>query len=91
VRQFQLQTLWPALGAGVNEHSGYWPALGVHCHRAVIVKAVAYGLISSYQITLGRVHGSGWLQAGPRGISDCSSAANRNARYQIPAGAVPVA
>ena len=41
MRQFHLQTLWPALGAGANEHSGYWPALGVHCHRAVIVKAVA--------------------------------------------------
>jgi hypothetical protein len=67
VRQFHLQTIWPALGAGANEHSGYWPALGVHCHRAVIVKAVAYGLISSYQITPGRVHGSELVTGRPAG------------------------
>jgi hypothetical protein len=29
VRQSHLQTLWQALGAGANEHPGYWPALGV--------------------------------------------------------------
>jgi hypothetical protein len=92
VRQSHLQTLWQALGAGANEHPGYWPALGVnrhHGHRAVVEKAVAYGLISSsYRIQRAESTARSWLQAGPRGISDCSSTANGTARSQIRVGGV---